>query len=208
MTYPEIYEMQANAIAEAKRQVEQKGIAVRAEIMLPLTAEANEVLRLKVLIKKILPDSPVGTMVETPRAAVTAGEIAKYAEFFSFGTNDLTQMTFGMSRDDAEGKFLVKYVEEKVLPNNPFEVVDKEGVGRLMKMATEDGRRTNPKLEVGVCGETGGDPESIEFFVNEVGVNYTSCSPYRVPIARLASAQAAIKRKSAELSKKKYASTL
>ena len=208
MTYPEIYEMQANAIAEAKRQVEQKGITVKAEIMLPLTSEANEVLRLKLLIKKILPDSPVGTMIQTPRATVTAGEIAKYAEFFSFGTNDLTQMTFGMSRDDAEGKFLVKYVEEKVLPNNPFEVVDKEGVGRLMKMATEDGRLTNPKLEVGVCGETGGDPESIEFFVNEVGVNYTSCSPYRVPIARLASAQAAIKRKSSELSKKKYASTL
>ena len=208
MTYPEIYEMQANAIAEAKREVEQKGITVRAEIMLPLTSEANEVLRLKLLIKKILPDSPVGTMIETPRATVTAGEIAKYAEFFSFGTNDLTQMTFGMSRDDAEGKFLVKYVEEKVLPNNPFEVVDKVGVGRLMKMATEDGRRTNPKLEVGVCGETGGDPESIEFFVNEVGVNYTSCSPYRVPIARLASAQAAIKRKSADQLKKKYASTL
>ena len=208
MTYPEIYEMQANAIAEAKRRVEAKGINVRAEIMLPLTSEANELARLRELIKKILPDSPVGTMVETPRAAVTAGDIAKYSDFFSFGTNDLTQMTFGMSRDDAEGKFLVKYVEEKVLPNNPFEVVDKKGVGRLMKIATEDGRLQNPKLEVGVCGETGGDPESIEFFVNEVGVNYTSCSPYRVPIARLASAQAAIKRKSVELSKKKYASTL
>ncbi len=196
MTYPEIYEMQAQAIAEAKISVEAKGIKVRAEIMLPLTSEAKELSRLRELIKKILPDSPVGTMIETPRAAVTAGEIAKFADFFSFGTNDLTQMTFGMSRDDAEGKFLVKYVEEKILPYNPFEVVDKKGVGRLMKIATEDGRLQNPKLEIGVCGETGGDPESIEFFVNEVGVNYTSCSPYRVLIARLASAQAAIKRKS------------
>ena len=158
MTYPEIYEMQAQAIAEAKVAVEAKGINVRAEIMLPLTSEANELVRLRELIKRILPDSPVGTMIETPRAAVTAGEIAKSSDFFSFGTNDLTQMTFGMSRDDAEGKFLVKYVEEKILPNNPFEVIDKKGVGRLMKIATEDGRLQNPKLEVGVCGETGGDP--------------------------------------------------
>ena len=204
MTYPEIYEMQSSAIAEAREMVEAKGIKVRAEIMLPLTSEANELARLRELIKKILPDSPVGTMVETPRAAVTAGNIAKFADFFSFGTNDLTQMTFGMSRDDAEGKFLVKYVEEKVLPNNPFEVIDKPGVGRLMKIATGDGRTVNPKLEIGVCGEAGGDPESIEFFVNDVGVNYTSCSPYRVPIARLASAQAALKKKSAQSSKKQY----
>lgn len=208
MTYPEIYEMQSRAIAEAKVAVEAKGIEVRAEIMLPLTSEANELARLRELIKKILPDSPVGTMVETPRAAITATDIAKYSDFFSFGTNDLTQMTFGMSRDDAEGKFLVKYVEEKILPNNPFEVIDKKGVGRLMQIASEDGRRVNPKLEIGVCGETGGDPESIEFFINEVGVNYTSCSPYRVPIARLASAQAAIKSKSRERAEKKYATTL
>ena len=208
MTYPEIYEMQSSAIAEAKRVVESEGTRVRAEIMLPLTSEANELSRLRVLVKSILPDSPVGTMLETPRAAITAGEIAKYADFFSFGTNDLTQMTFGMSRDDAEGKFLVRYVEEKVLPNNPFEVIDMPGVGRLMKIASEEGRRENPKLEIGICGETGGDPESIEFFVNEVGVNYTSCSPYRVPIARLASAQAAIRRKSSERAKKTYATTL
>jgi pyruvate,orthophosphate dikinase len=207
MTYPEIYEMQARAISEAKTAVEGKGIKVRAEIMLPLTSVANELARLRELIKRILPDSPVGTMIETPRAAVTAGEIGRYSDFFSFGTNDLTQMTFGMSRDDAEGKFLVKYVEEKILPNNPFEVIDVQGVGRLMKMAAEDGRAQNPNLEIGVCGETGGDPESIDFFVNGVGVNYTSCSPYRVPIARLASAQAAI-RGSAMFSKKKYASTL
>ena len=207
MTYPEIYEMQASAISEAKKAVEAKGIKVRAEIMLPLTSEANELLRLRELIKAILPDSPVGTMIETPRAAVTAGEIGRYSDFFSFGTNDLTQMTFGMSRDDAEGKFLVKYVEEKILPNNPFEVIDERGVGRLMQIAVEDGRAQNPQLEIGVCGEPGGDPESIEFFVNKVGVNYTSCSPYRVPIARLASAQAAI-RGGEKLSKKKYGSTL
>jgi pyruvate,orthophosphate dikinase len=164
-------------------------------------------IRLRELIKKILPDSPVGTMIETPRAAVTAGDIAKYSDFFSFGTNDLTQMTFGMSRDDAEGKFLVKYVEEKILPNNPFEVIDERGVGRLMQIAVEDGRAQKPQLEIGVCGETGGDPESIEFFVNKVGVNYTSCSPYRVPIARLASAQAAI-RGGENHSTKKYGSTL
>ncbi|MGI0091233.1 MAG: pyruvate, phosphate dikinase [Nitrososphaerales archaeon] len=208
MTYPEIYEMQSRAVAEAKSAVEAKGVSVRAEIMLPLTSEANELIRLRELIKGILPDSPVGTMIETPRAALTAGDIAKYSDFFSFGTNDLTQMTFAMSRDDAEGKFVVKYVEEKVLPNNPFEVVDKKGVGRLMTITSEEGRRENPKLEIGVCGETGGDPESIEFFVNEVGVNYTSCSPYRVPIARLASAQAAIKKGSQDHAKKKYAATL
>jgi pyruvate,orthophosphate dikinase len=210
VTYPEIYEMQCRAIAEAKTRVESEGgTQVKAEIMIPLTSTANELARLREVIKRILPDCPVGTMVETPRAALTAGEIAKCADFFSFGTNDLTQMTFGVSRDDAEGKFLIKYVEEKVLPSNPFETIDKEGVGRLMKMATEEGRRIKPHLEVGVCGEAGGDPESIEFFVNEVGVDYTSCSPFRVPIARLASAQAILKRDASKSGKKKeYASTL
>lgn len=201
MTWPEIYEMQSRAIGEAKTKAEREGIKVKAEIMLPLTVHVNEMARLRSLIEKILPDCPIGTMVETPRAALTAGEIAKYADFFSFGTNDLTQMTFGVSRDDAEGKFLVRYVEEKVLPYNPFETIDKEGVGRLMVMATEEGRKTNPKLEVGICGEAGGDPESIEFFVNSVGVNYTSCSPFRVPIARLASAQAALMKKSGKAGK-------
>jgi pyruvate,orthophosphate dikinase len=210
VTYPEIYEMQCRAIAEAKTRVESEGgTQVKAEIMIPLTSTANELARLREVIKRILPDCPVGPMVETPRAALTAGEIAKCADFFSFGTNDLTQMTFGVSRDDAEGKFLIKYVEEKVLPSNPFETIDKEGVGRLMKMATEEGRRIKPHLEVGVCGEAGGDPESIEFFVNEVGVDYTSCSPFRVPIARLASAQAILKRDASKSGKKKeYASTL
>ena len=133
-----------------------------------------------------------GTMIEIPRAAVTAGEIAGLAEFFSFGTNDLTQMTFGYSRDDAERNFLVKYIEEGILAKNPFQTIDQEGVGRLMRMAVEEGRQARPDLEVGICGEHGGDPASIEF-CHTIGQNYVSCSPFRVPIARLAAAQAAIK---------------
>jgi len=133
-----------------------------------------------------------GTMIEIPRAAVTAAEIAGLAEFFSFGTNDLTQMTFGYSRDDAERNFLIKYVEEGILPKNPFQTLDRDGVGRLMRMAVEDGRRARPDLEVGICGEHGGDPDSIEF-CHLIGNNYVSCSPFRVPVARLAAAQAAIK---------------
>jgi len=130
-------------------------------------------------------------MIEIPRAALTAGEIAKYAEFFSFGTNDLTQTTFGYSRDDAEGKFLLKYVEEKILPVNPFESLDTVGVGRLMKMAVEEGRQARSGMEIGICGEHGGDPASIHF-CDQIGLNYVSCSPYRVPVARLAAAQAAL----------------
>jgi pyruvate,orthophosphate dikinase len=194
ITWPEIYEMQARAIAEAKSKAQDEGVVVKEKIMLPLTVHRNEMCRLRSILEKILPDSPIGTMVETPRAALTAGEVAECADFFSFGTNDLTQMTFGISRDDAEGKFLIRYVEEKVLPYNPFETNDREGVGRLMKIAVQEGRETNPDLEIGVCGETGGDPESIEFFVNEVGLDYVSCSPFRVPIARLASAHAALKK--------------
>jgi pyruvate,orthophosphate dikinase len=133
-----------------------------------------------------------GTMIEIPRAAVTAGEVAGVAEFFSFGTNDLTQMTFGYSRDDAERGFLVKYIENGILPKNPFQTLDQEGVGRLMDMAVKDGRATRPTLEVGICGEHGGDPESIDF-CHRLGNNYVSCSPFRVPIARLAAAHAAVK---------------
>jgi pyruvate,orthophosphate dikinase len=133
-----------------------------------------------------------GTMIEIPRAAVTASEIAEVAEFFSFGTNDLTQMTFGYSRDDAERNFLVTYVENGILPKNPFQVLDRDGVGRLMKLAVEEGRKVRPNLEVGICGEHGGDPSSIEF-CHLVGNNYVSCSPFRVPLARLAAAQAAIR---------------
>jgi pyruvate,orthophosphate dikinase len=142
--------------------------------------------------KKITFDYKFGTMIEIPRAAVTAGEIAQDAEFFSFGTNDLTQMTFGYSRDDAERSFLLKYVEDGILPKNPFQTIDRDGVGGLMKMAVDNGRATRPSLEVGICGEHGGDPSSIEF-CHMIGNNYVSCSPFRVPVARLAAAHAAIK---------------
>jgi pyruvate,orthophosphate dikinase len=142
--------------------------------------------------KKVNFSYKFGTMIEIPRAAVTAGEIAKLAEFFSFGTNDLTQMTFGYSRDDAERNFLVVYVEQGILPKNPFQTIDRDGVGRLMKMAVDEGRKTRPELEVGICGEHGGDPDSIEF-CHLIGNNYVSCSPFRVPIARLAAAHAALK---------------
>ncbi|MBV9526400.1 MAG: pyruvate, phosphate dikinase, partial [Candidatus Dormibacteraeota bacterium] len=135
----------------------------------------------------------VGTMIELPRAALTAGQIAESAEFFSFGTNDLTQTTFGVSRDDAEGKFLLRYVEDKVLPRNPFETLDRDGVGRLMRIAVEEGRRTRPDLSVGICGEHGGDPESIAL-CEELNLDYVSCSPYRVPAARLAAAHARLAR--------------
>ncbi len=130
-------------------------------------------------------------MIEVPRAALTAGDIAQDAEFFSFGTNDLTQTTYGYSRDDAEGKFLLRYVDMKILPTNPFQELDRKGVGRLMEMAVADGRATRPDLEVGICGEHGGDPSSVEF-CNSIGLNYVSCSPFRVPVARLAAAQAVL----------------
>jgi pyruvate,orthophosphate dikinase len=132
-----------------------------------------------------------GTMIEVPRGAITADEVAQHAEFFSFGTNDLTQMGFGFSRDDAEGKFLLQYVDRKILPENPFQVLDRDGIGELVRMGVERGRQTRPDLKIGICGEHGGDPASIAF-CHEVGLNYVSCSPFRVPVARLAAAQAAI----------------
>ena len=136
-------------------------------------------------------DYKFGTMIEVPRGALTADEIARDAEFFSFGTNDLTQMTFGYSRDDAEGGFLLKYVEDRILPFNPFQSLDVAGVGQLMRMAVEKGRQTRPDIELGICGEHGGDPASIAF-CHEIGLDYVSCSPFRVPVARLAAAQAAL----------------
>jgi pyruvate,orthophosphate dikinase len=142
--------------------------------------------------KKVKFEYKFGTMIEIPRAAVTAKEVATHAQFFSFGTNDLTQMTFGYSRDDAERNFLVTYVTEGILPKNPFQTLDREGVGKLMQMAVNDGRKTRPELEVGICGEHGGDPESIEW-CHMIGNNYVSCSPFRVPIARLAAAHYALK---------------
>ena len=199
---PEIVEMQVRAIFEAAADCTKRGIVVKPEVMIPLTGTVAELKwiqpRLVRIAKAVTEEKGVsfhykfGTMIEIPRAAVTAAEIAGLAEFFSFGTNDLTQMTFGYSRDDAERNFLIKYVEEGILPKNPFQTLDRDGVGRLMRMAVEDGRRARPDLEVGICGEHGGDPESIEF-CHLIGNNYVSCSPFRVPVARLAAAQAAIK---------------
>jgi pyruvate,orthophosphate dikinase len=199
---PEIVEMQVRAIFEAASDCALRGIVVKPEVMIPLTGTVKELewiqprlIRIATTVMKekgVEFEYKFGTMIEIPRAAVTAGEIAKVAEFFSFGTNDLTQMTFGYSRDDAERNFLVQYVEEGILEKNPFQTIDREGVGRLMKMAVEDGRATRVSLEVGICGEHGGDPASIEF-CHLIGNNYVSCSPFRVPIARLASAHAAIK---------------
>jgi pyruvate,orthophosphate dikinase len=170
--------------------------------MIPLTGHINELKviqpTLERIAREVMQEKGVefpykfGTMVEIPRACVTAGEIASVAEFFSFGTNDLTQMTFGYSRDDAERNFLVKYVEDGILPKNPFQTIDRDGVGRLMDIAIRDGRKTRPELEVGICGEHGGDPSSIEF-CHIIGNTYVSCSPFRVPVARLAAAHAALK---------------
>src|SRR5665648_831765 len=204
LLYPEIYDMQVEAIIDAAIELTKKGIKVKPEIMIPLVSHVNEFELICKRAKKIADEKiksagvkleyKVGTMIELPRAALTADKIAKEAEFFSYGTNDLTQTTFGISRDDAEGKFLLKYVEEKILEENPFEVLDREGVGKLIKLGTKLGRETRPNLEVGICGEHGGEPQSVEF-CHSVGLNYVSCSPFRVPIARLAAAQAVLKEK-------------
>ncbi|KAF0111017.1 MAG: pyruvate orthophosphate dikinase [Chloroflexi bacterium] len=199
---PLIVEMQVRAIFEAAADCTKRGVHAKPEVMIPLTGHVNELTwiqpRLERIAKAVMEEKGVqfpykfGTMIEIPRAAVTAAEIASVAEFFSFGTNDLTQMTYGYSRDDAERNFLVKYVEEGILPKNPFQTLDQDGVGKLMKMAVEDGRQQRTNLEVGICGEHGGDPASIEF-CHRIGNNYVSCSPFRVPIARLAAGQAALK---------------
>ena len=199
---PEIVEMQVRAIFEAAANVTLKGVNAKPEVMIPLTGHVNELNviqpRLVEIAKSVMQEKGVqfpykfGTMIEIPRACVTAAEIAGVAEFFSFGTNDLTQMTYGYSRDDAERNFLLKYVEDGILPKNPFQTIDRAGVGRLMKMAVDDGRSARSDLEVGICGEHGGDPESIEF-CHTIGQNYVSCSPFRVPIARLSAAHAALK---------------
>jgi pyruvate, orthophosphate dikinase len=202
-TYPEITEMQSRAIIEAALNLKKKGIKAIPEIMVPLIGTLKEFTEQEAIIRATANavfkerndsiDYLVGTMIEIPRAALTADLIAQRAEFFSFGTNDLTQMTFGYSRDDA-GKFLPIYLEKGILEEDPFKVLDQEGVGQLVQMGTEKGRQTNPKLKVGICGEHGGEPSSVEFCY-KTGLNYVSCSPYRVPIARLAAAQASIKNK-------------
>eukprot|EP01025_Chloroclados_australasicus_P037670 TRINITY_DN3849_c0_g1_i3.p1 TRINITY_DN3849_c0_g1~~TRINITY_DN3849_c0_g1_i3.p1 ORF type:complete len:216 (-),score=43.80 TRINITY_DN3849_c0_g1_i3:218-865(-) len=201
ITYPEIPEIQARAIMEAACKSAKKGVKVQPDIMIPLIGSKAE-LENQVKIVRETADKVnkefgmnlpyrVGTMIEVPRAALLADEIAEQAEFFSFGTNDLTQMTFGYSRDDI-GKFLPGYLDNKILKEDPFQVLDVEGVGKLIKMATTLGRQTRPNLKVGICGEQGGEPQSVEF-CHSVGLDYVSCSPFRVPIARLAAAQAAIK---------------
>lgn len=205
---PEIVEMQVRAIFEAAANVTLKGVNAKPEVMIPLTGTVNELNviqpRLIVIAKEVMQEKGVefqykfGTMIEIPRAAVTASEIAEVAEFFSFGTNDLTQMTYGYSRDDAERNFLLKYVEDGILPKNPFQTIDQEGVGKLMEICVRSGRATRTDLEVGICGEHGGDPESIEFCYT-IGQNYVSCSPFRVPIARLSAAHAALKYRGVEI---------
>ncbi|MCK4813269.1 MAG: pyruvate, phosphate dikinase, partial [Candidatus Marinimicrobia bacterium] len=200
ITYPEITEMQTRAIIEAALNCKAKGIETKPEIMVPLIGTKEEYLMQESIIRdtaqKVFEEKNdsveflVGTMIEIPRAALTADEIAEYAEFFSFGTNDLTQMTFGYSRDDA-GKFLPVYLEKGILADDPFQKLDQTGVGQLVEMGTKRGRSVRPDLKVGICGEHGGEPSSVKF-CHKVGMNYVSCSPYRIPIARLAAAQAAI----------------
>ena len=201
LTYPEINEMQVRAIFEACCDLTKEGHKVQPWIMIPLIGHVNELKVAKDILvdvaNKVMEEKGVkveykfGTMIEIPRAALTADEVAEYAEFFSFGTNDLTQMTFGYSRDDAEGKFLKNYVEQKILPANPFDTLDTKGVGKLVKMSMSLGKEVNPALVGGVCGEHGGDPDSVKF-CHKIGLNYVSCSPYRIPQARLAAAQAVI----------------
>jgi len=203
ITYPEVTEMQVRAVFEAAAELIKEGKKIKPEIMIPVTALVAEIKDQKDLVVKVhkevsekfrMSSLPlvVGTMIEIPRACLTADMMASESEFFSFGTNDLTQMGFGFSRDDMGG-FLPAYLEKKILPDDPFQTIDQEGIGQLIQMAVDKGRKTRPDLKVGICGEQGGDPRSVEF-CHKVGLNYVSCSPYRVPIARLAAAQSQVKR--------------
>ena len=200
IVYPEITAMQARAILEAACKVKQAGTDVHPEIMVPLAGYKTEFDNQEKVIRDtaakvfeeqgVTVDYMVGTMIEVPRAALTAEQIAEKAEFFSFGTNDLTQTTLGISRDDYKG-FIGYYMEHDIVPADPFQTVDQVGVGKLMKMGVEGGRTTRPDLKIGICGEHGGDPKSV-YFCHQIGLNYVSCSPRRIPIARLAAAQAAL----------------
>ena len=202
ITYPEIYIMQVTAIIEAALELKHKGVEVEPEIMIPLVSTKEELRQIRKelenAIENIFENKKdrvkyiIGTMIEIPRAAITADEIAEVAEFFSFGTNDMTQMGFGFSRDDS-GKFLEEYVEKEILKSSPFETIDQNGIGKFVKIASELGRSTKPKLKLGVCGEHGGDPASVKFFYN-LGLNYVSCSPFRIPIAKLSLAQAVLEK--------------
>jgi pyruvate,orthophosphate dikinase len=203
VTHPEIYAMQVRAIIQATAQLLHEGYHPETEIMIPVVMSAIELKLLRTQCEEVLQsveqetgvhlEIPIGTMIELPRACVTADEIGKVSDFFSFGTNDLTQTTLGFSRDDAEGKFIPAYIEKKILANNPFAVLDRDGVGKLVKMACELGRSVSPEIKLGICGEHGGDPNSIEFF-HLTGLTYVSCSPFRVPVARLAAAQAVLRK--------------
>ena len=203
ITYPEIAEMQTRAVIEAAINVEKEGIKTHPEIMIPLIGDLKELKYVKNIVTtiadKVMAEKNfkinynVGTMIEIPRATVIADEIAQEAEFFSFGTNDLTQLTYGFSRDDAS-KFLNDYYKKGIFESDPFAKIDRTGVGELMRIAVEKGRKTRPNIELGICGEHGGEPSSVEF-CDELGLTYVSCSPFRVPLARLAAAQAAIKAK-------------
>jgi pyruvate,orthophosphate dikinase len=202
---PELTVMQVRAIFLAACEVAKEGITVLPEVMIPLTCHVNELKaqreKLEAEAQKIMFEQGLeiqykfGTMIEIPRAALTADQIVQQAEFFSFGTNDLTQTTFGISRDDAEAGFLIEYMESGILPNNPFATIDRDGVGELMEIAVKKGRAIKPDLECGICGEHGGDPKSIHL-CHSLGLSYVSCSPFRVPIARLAAAHASLKEKS------------
>jgi pyruvate,orthophosphate dikinase len=199
LTYPEIYKMQVQAILEAAAECQKEGINVHPEIMVPQVCTAEELKKVRVYVDEVAqkieaaynikPRFEFGTMIEVVRACMEADELANETDFFSFGTNDLTQATFSFSREDAENKFLPFYAEKNILHDNPFEILDRKGVGKLMKIAIESGRKTNPELKIGICGEHGGQPDSIKF-CHELGLNYVSCSGPRVPVARLAAAHA------------------
>jgi pyruvate,orthophosphate dikinase len=204
ITYPEIYEMQIEAILLAASRLSKESVPVKVEIMVPQVCTSQELHRICGMIRRIERKVAgqedikklysVGTMIEVVRACMRAGKLADLASFFSFGTNDLTQATFSFSREDAENKFLPSYNEHKILQDNPFEILDVKGVGRLMAIAVEWGRKTRPDLKIGICGEHGGEPSSVEF-CHRINLDYVSCSPYRVPVARLSAAQANIKEK-------------
>jgi len=201
LTNPEIYEMQVRAIIEAGIEVTEKGIKAMPEIELPFISNLEELKRGRAAIEEVIKEYgdkikfhySIGTMVELPRACLTADELAEYADFFSFGTNDLTQTTWGYSRDDA-GKFMNYYLEHKILARDPMETIDQKGVGRLMEMCVQLGKKTKPNMDIAICGEQAGEPSSVDF-CHKIGLDYVSCSPYRVPIARISAAQAAIRNK-------------
>jgi pyruvate,orthophosphate dikinase len=199
--YPGLTEMQSRAYFQAACRCAKRGLAVHPEVMIPLVGHVNELKlereKLEAVARDVMEEEGIdvpasfGVMIEVPRAALTSGEIAEYADFFSFGTNDLTQMTYGFSRDDAEGKFLLQYVKQGILPENPFQELDRQGVGRLVEMSIKEGKAANPDLEIGICGEHGGDPPSLDFCYR-AGLDYVSCSRFRIPVARLAAAHATL----------------